>query len=275
MSVSTWQPAFTCLPSGGCHSFGPHAASWWTPLHVAGLCVLAALLAVAILCRARIRESVTSKSGLAPWKSARTLAGLGELTARWLEGDIPEVPGYIGEPGMETTGLVPVLAKLNRAGFVTTCSQPAFDGTGYDGAHWQQCAAVEGFTDSPELISRIRRGGWAYDLKVIAYHPATLRRWRFRWDGETAATWRDGEECTWFGAQICRRYIRGPLFAGGLCSREGLNAFCGAWQVTVIDPERGRPDVLWRTLEWAIAAATEDLPCRYEACHHNHPEASS
>jgi Domain of unknown function (DUF6919) len=204
----------------------------------------------------------TTETTLAPWKSARTLADLGELTARWLEGTIPAVPGYIGEPDPETEELVPVLAKLNRAGFVTTCSQPAFDGTGYDGAHWQQCAAIEGFTDSPELVMRIRRGirAWPYGLKVIAHDPATLPRWRFRWDRETAATWRDGEEYTWFGAQICRRYIRGPLFGGGLCSRQGLDAFCSAWQVTVIDPEPGRPDVLWRTLEWAAAGSPADLP---------------
>ena len=196
-----------------------------------------------------------------PWASARTLAELGELTARWLEGAIPSVPGYTGEPDPETAELTPVLARLNRAGFVTTCSQPAFDGTGYDGAHWQQCAAVEGFTDSPDLVMRIRQGERAYGLAVIAHDPATLPRWRFRWGRETAATWRAGEEYTWFGVQIPRRYIRGSLFGGGICCRKGLDAFCSAWQVTVIDPERGRPDVLWRTLEWAIATKPEDLPC--------------
>jgi len=211
-----------------------------------------------------------TKSDLAPWKSARTLADLGELTARWLEGTIPSVPGYIGEPD-ETKELVPVLAKLNRAGFVTTCSQPAFDGTGYGGAHWQQCAAVEGFTTAA-LASRIIAGlDGRSGLLVIAHDPATLRRWRFGWGQETAATWRDGEEYTWFGAQICRRHIRGPLFAGGLCSRQGLDAFCSAWQVTVIDPERGRPDVLWQALEAAVA---RDLPCPHPICHRNHPEVT-
>ncbi len=60
------------------------------------------------------------------WRAARTLAGLGELTAEWLEGTIASiptvVPGY--GPDEETAALIPVLAACNRAGYVTTVSQP-------------------------------------------------------------------------------------------------------------------------------------------------------
>jgi hypothetical protein len=209
---------------------------------------------------ARFKGTFEGRTAGGGWASARTLADLGELTAQWLEGAIPSVPGYIGGPDPETGELVPVLAKLNRAGFVTACSQPALDRPGYDGARWQQCAAVEGFTDSPDLVMRIRQGRRAYGLKVIAHDPATLPRWRFGWGRQAPVTWRDGEEYTWFGAQIPRCHLRGPEFAGGLCCRQGLDAFCSAWQVTVIDPEPGRSDVLWRTLEWAAAGRPEDLP---------------
>ncbi len=61
------------------------------------------------------------------WEAARTLDDLGELTARWLEGTIASQPGY--EPGCgpdpETAALIPVVARCNRAGYVTCGSQPA------------------------------------------------------------------------------------------------------------------------------------------------------
>jgi len=78
--------------------------------------------------------------GAARWHSARTLAGLGELTAQWLEGKIGYVPGYGGAPpDEETEPLIPVLAAANRAGFVTIVSQPGEEPTaGYDGETWMQ-----------------------------------------------------------------------------------------------------------------------------------------
>ncbi len=36
-----------------------------------------------------------SRTDRRAWKQARTLAELGELTARWLEGDIASQPGYM------------------------------------------------------------------------------------------------------------------------------------------------------------------------------------
>jgi hypothetical protein len=37
-----------------------------------------------------------------------------------------------------------------------------------------------------------------------------------------------------------------------MCHRDAVRALCSAWQVTVIDPEWGRPDVLWQVLEDAV-----------------------
>lgn len=61
---------------------------------------------------------------LADWRDARSLADLGELMARFLEGAIDEAPTFVGRPDPETDPLVAVLAQVNRAGYVTTCSQP-------------------------------------------------------------------------------------------------------------------------------------------------------
>ena len=90
------------------------------------------------------------------WEAARTLADLGELTAQWLEGAIASQPAYTPGcgPDPETAPLIPVLACCNRAGYVTNGSQPGEAGTGYDGAWWEQRAAVEGFA-SPAVAERI------------------------------------------------------------------------------------------------------------------------
>jgi len=62
------------------------------------------------------------RSAARAWSSARTLTDLGELTAQWLEGSLATLAGgaYRGGPDEETGPLVPVLAALNRAGYVTT-----------------------------------------------------------------------------------------------------------------------------------------------------------
>src|ERR1700685_3799815 len=88
------------------------------------------------------------------WASARTLADLGELTVRWLEGGIISQPGYApgwGADG-ETLPLVPVLDMLTRGWFVTTGSQPGDAGDGSEGTGWQQRAAVEGFADAALMM---------------------------------------------------------------------------------------------------------------------------
>ena len=113
----------------------------------------------------------TSKSDLAAWGSARTLADLGELTARWIEGTIASQPGYCGPSDIEDPALVPLLAALNRAGFVTTGSQAGESGPGYDGAHWQQRAAVEGFA-GPAMTSALIGAASDTGLTIVVHDPA-------------------------------------------------------------------------------------------------------
>ena len=183
------------------------------------------------------------------WASARTLADVGEITALWLEGVIGETPGYMGAPAGETSSLIPVLAACNRAGYVTTCSQPGESGPGYDGAHWEQRAAVEGFA-SVRTAARIHAAASRAGLCVIAHDPRTHPRWRIRLRDEVPVTRRAAEDYTWFGDQISRRYIRDAHLGWGICRKDAQAELCGAWQLTVIDPEWGRTDSpLWTALE--------------------------
>jgi len=177
----------------------------------------------------------------ARWSAAATLADLGELTAQWLEGNIRETPSYLGRPDAETLPLVPVLAAVNRAGFVTDQSQP---GCFEDG--WAQRAAVTGFADDAmcdALAAACRDHG---DLTFMAWKPG---RWRTRSRNAVDVTWCGRTAVTGFGIQLSRRFLRWEYRC---CSRAAVAAVCDAWQVTIIDRQLGRNDLLWQVLELAI-----------------------
>ena len=198
-----------------------------------------------------------SKSDLAAWGSARTLAALGELTARWLEEDIASQPGYCGPSDIEDPALVPLLAALNRAGFVTTGSQVGIIEHG-EGTSAEQRAAVEGFTGT-EMARAFYNAAWDAGMFPIAHDPADLPRWRYRYRKSVTVTRVNGQHFTGFGVQLPRRHIRDPWLGYGICHQDAVTALCNAWQVTVIDPEWGRPDVLWRVLAAAlITNSTEE-----------------
>lgn len=192
---------------------------------------------------------------LSLWQAARTLADLGELTARWIEGDISEQPAYHGETDIESPEMVPVLAGLNRAGYMTIQSQQGYDGTGYDGAHWVQRAVVEGFA-SHELAQHIYDTA-PLNLCVIDLCDKHMPRVRISSRYAITGTWRDREPYTSFGHHLSRRHICDPDVGYGLLGKPARDALCSAHQVTVMDLEPGRPDLLWNFLaRTVIAGAT-------------------
>ena len=170
---------------------------------------------------------------------------------------------------------MPVLARLNRAGFVTSGSQPASDGKGCDGANWRQRAAVEGYASDAvldRLRSCVRLDATTGTFPLLIAQKAS--RWRYRYDRAVAVTRTDGcdphcptrhaDGCdyTWFGAKVPRhRHIRDPHMGYGICHPDAVDAVCEAWQVTVIDPEWGRNDLLWDVLDDALTTfkAVRDL----------------
>jgi hypothetical protein len=176
------------------------------------------------------------------WQVARTVGELGELTARWLEGELASQPGYQAGcgPDEETRPLIPTLALINRAGLLTGCSQPGEEpGIGYDGLMWSQRAAVSGFTE-PALAHRIATaaataGLWVQTTTASGDHPTD----RF------VVTTRAEAPFTCFGGQRSRRDLAWHYEE---CSREASEAVCQAIQVTIVDPEWGRNNVLWPLL---------------------------
>ncbi|MGW3378145.1 DUF6919 domain-containing protein [Streptomyces hydrogenans] len=177
-----------------------------------------------------------------PWRSAGSLAELGRLMALWLEGRIPGGwPGYDAPFGHEEHDgaghLVPTLAALCRAGFVTTESQPGTGGPGADGAHWRQRAFVAGYVRprSP-LLARLR--GLEHEgLAVLVGRPRT----------PVPLTDRDGLQVL---AASPRRPGRDHLARewSGI-GRRALRDVRQSAAVHVYDPEWGRDGQLWRALD--------------------------
>nr|WP_189846686.1 hypothetical protein [Streptomyces pluricolorescens] len=185
------------------------------------------------------------------WRAARTIADLGELMALWLEGEIASRPGYQPRygPEEETAHLVPVLAWLCRAGYVTTCSQPGLAATGYDGRWWEQRAAVELVVTDPALKRRLIETARDAGMVVVVndYVRGGVQ------DARVPVTTRDGERMTSFGGHIGRAdmAIQWP----GLHPRLYAQVSHGTY-ISVIAPEYGPAgERLWRILKPLAAPA--------------------
>jgi Domain of unknown function (DUF6919) len=197
------------------------------------------------------------------WKKARTLDDLGRLSARWLEGEFDECPSYGGPPDPETTGLIPTLAAVNRAGFLTDQSQPGRgERTSWDGLPYWQRAAVQGYVANGALArwlcSIAENAGELPGFDVGTLWVSMQRATRRRWDWKSAwpvTLGADGVH-TSFGYVMPRRHLRWQF--GSWCSKPAIDAVCGAWQVTIVDPVWGRNDVLWPALDRFVRELTVD-----------------
>jgi hypothetical protein len=206
------------------------------------------------------------------WRSARTLADLGELTALWLEGEIASQLGYQPNygPDEETGELIPTLAAANRAGFLTTGSQPGYPAEFDDKRRlWQQKDAVEGFVTESLLLERLMemadRGGY----EAVVHHgprPGDNPK-------GTVVTACDGEPVTGFGSHLTARVLR-RLYPASLIHREAFAELRDAWQITLIGPEFGRSH-LWHDLHDVVAAddqeADGEARCAGCGCTENTP----
>lgn len=177
------------------------------------------------------------------WKAAHTFTDLCQLMALWAEGEIKTWPGHDGEPDPETADLIPTLAACNRAGYLTTQSQPGVIGPGFDGLLWEQRAAVEGLITDEQLLARLRSAAEAAGLTVIVHGGGRSVGPK---KGVTG-TRRDGRDYTaGFGMKLARRHLscQWPVI-----SRDAFREVSDAWQLTIVDPVWGRDDRLWKVLD--------------------------
>lgn len=173
------------------------------------------------------------------WNKAASVADLGQLMADWLEGRIPRSPGYAARrPDPETTSrMIRTLAAINRAGYVTDCSQPGCDemstGRGRR-SHWLQCAAMQGFITDLGLLGTLRDAARRTGLTVIVDGP------------QTVVTWVDGKPYTAFGGIVRGGDLR--VMWDGI-GRDAWDEIQHAHHVAIIDPRRGPSDRLWDMLD--------------------------
>jgi hypothetical protein len=178
------------------------------------------------------------KTNSLAWSEAKSLADLGEMTARWLLGLVPTHPCQEGPPDLETNKIRRSLIRLNRSGWVTDFSQPAEPH--HDGCAQRAC--VSGFCEEglaktiatlmlrTELIALpfppSGGGGYQIPITIDDYHP-------FTWHGS-------------FDPQYAFDSFTEIL------PHEALHALRGAWYIIVIDPVWGRQRYLWQQVEKVI-----------------------
>jgi hypothetical protein len=176
-----------------------------------------------------------------------TLRELGELVAEWLEGRMASAPFYGGPPDSETATIAPVLARLNRSGFVTDFSQPAESDD-----EWAQRAAVCGYCEhdvAERLASLSVRGELVVVSQPAGYDapyqlPITrTRNYTFTiLCGDHAPSADDDDSWPWPGLHPQMREV-----------------LLATWYVSACDPVWGRPDVLWQALAAAIIRPVDDV----------------
>lgn len=181
----------------------------------------------------KVRLPWMSRADRRAWKTATSVADLGELMAQWLEGKISSWPGYVPGygPDEETSELIPTLAAANRAGYVTIASQPGTDPeSGFDGLIWMQKAAVEGFVRDHDLLRALTDAAYEAGLDIeVADTLDTGER------GMTV-TLRDGRPYTGFGGYLNGDELRGiwPGIGSG-----ALDDVFRSVRVTLVAPEYG------------------------------------
>lgn len=166
------------------------------------------------------------------WKNAATFGDLCDLMARWLEGDIRRSPTFLGRrPEAETTPLIPTLAAINRARFLTEDSQP-----GTFERHGRQRAAVSGFVADRTLLRTLTDQARRAGLTIVVDGKP----------GPVVVTEDGGRPFTWYGRQVPDADLNYLWDAVGSDARRSLIA---ARQVAVIDPQWGPSDRLWTVLD--------------------------
>jgi hypothetical protein len=185
--------------------------------------------------RERFRIDGMSARDAARWGGCLDMADLGAMVIAWLNGEVAQTPGHCGPPCAETIPLIPVLTAVNRAGFVTDCSQLAE--TRSDGRSWNTW--VSGFA-SDDTQARLCEATWRTPLDMDSCHAAAAVHGcqGKPWGGASCPA----AECAGYWADAC------PFAAGALAD---------VWWVYIEDPEPGRNDRLWPALEAFAGSAVQ------------------
>jgi hypothetical protein len=169
------------------------------------------------------------------WPTARTFTELGELTARWLTGEVPTHPCDEGPPEEETAPLIGLLARVNRAGLLTAFSQPAVS----DIVGWTQRAAVTGYCRA-ETLDRLFAAFTPTELVLLNEHQESDSGIR------VPVTLFGGRPSTFVGG------VPRPINWSLQVTPGAVRDLRRCWYITLVDPVWGRDDRLWPALAAAL-----------------------
>ncbi|MEW2153188.1 DUF6919 domain-containing protein [Streptomyces albidoflavus] len=200
-----------------------------------------------------------SRADRRTWRAARTVTDLGALMARWLEGDIKSRPGYEARwgPDAETTPLVPTLAALCRAGYITTGSQPGLTNLGANAGWWEQHAWIDLVVTDRALLDRLV--ATVDGVMLVRVHDHHRGAPAANAGPPVVATTCDGEPRMEVGART--RAIDMPRLWPGL-HRDLYEEITHGWYVTVVAPTAGSGGdrLLWDLLDEVSSGRERDEP---------------
>ncbi|MFG2977740.1 DUF6919 domain-containing protein [Streptomyces sp. NPDC048331] len=201
-----------------------------------------------------------SRSDRARWRSARTLADFGRLSAAWLEGEIRSIPGHRPGrgPAADLTSHIGVLTAANRAGFCTIAAQVGFSDISQRGLRRQK-TAVQGFARDPELIRRLVDAAEEAGLDIILAD--LLDADDGPGSGVTVTTGAEDEDIVFGYALGIRNLV--AMWRG---FPTAVNAFAPALQITLADPNYGPSSRLWEALAKATAPSAPPSPAPAVLC---------
>lgn len=177
------------------------------------------------------------------WQDARSFDELCELGAQFVEGRLPYSSGYCAENlDDESASLIGPLARFNRAGFLTTGSQPGCIEIDSDGATWKQRAFVDGYA-MPPVAEKLARVSLQSDVIIITVGPGEASTLSI------PGSQSDGEPTLWMGT-MSRRC--GDDF-DEVCTRAVVDILeSQALFVQLFDPRWGRKSYLWKQVDAAL-----------------------
>jgi hypothetical protein len=191
-----------------------------------------------------VERTASNVRSRAAWREARTFADLCALAAGFVEGELDFFPGW-NAPDLdaESDEIASYLARLCRAGFLTTASQPARE---------EQRAFVAGFAP-PALALRLLRAQREADLVVVTFgagcdpdaaherEPVSLHRLPGIEEGIAHAF--AGHDAREEEIACFEDHVTGAA----------LDELRGQAWVSAHDRRWGRPDALWDQLLRAVA----------------------
>lgn len=181
------------------------------------------------------------------WSEAKTLDDLGELTARWIEGNLSFSPLYGGDFRAEADYMQDALAYLNRHGFVTDNSQPGRpEIVRQPGTTFR--AFVEGYA-TKEVAEQLETLGLYTDLVVLIFPPGVTGGYNM------PVSLYEYHPTTWVGIHL----NTGGFFGGldGELYDSVMKVLVQYWRVVVIDPRWGRQPYLWKNIRSALSGPAD------------------